>query len=155
MGNCKWKSLFHCLCPTAWIKGAYQVALVVKSLPANTGDTKDTSLIPGLGRSPGVENGNSLQYSCLSHAQMGLVGYMSMGPQRIGPNWVTEHTPTPMCLSHTFIWEANQLFPSLTGPEMERKISPGRYVPRTQLPNLDDLDNEIWDFWAIDTCMRF
>ena len=75
-------------------------------------------------------------------------GLQSMGPQRIGPDWVTEHTPTPTCLSQTFIWEANQLFPSLTGPEMERKISPGRNVPRTHLPNLDDLDDEIWDLWA-------
>ena len=31
---------------------------------------------------------------------------------------------------------------------MERKISPGRYVPRTQLPNLDDLDNEISDYYT-------
>ena len=35
---------------------------VVKNLPANAGDT---GLIPGLGRSPGEENGNPLQYSCL------------------------------------------------------------------------------------------
>ena len=31
---------------------------VVKDLPANAGDTGDTSLIPGLGRSPGGGNGN-------------------------------------------------------------------------------------------------
>ena len=30
---------------------------VVKNLPANAGDTGDTGLIPGLGRSPGVGNG--------------------------------------------------------------------------------------------------
>ena len=35
---------------------------VVKNLPANGGDT---SLIPGLRRSPGEGNGNSLQYCCL------------------------------------------------------------------------------------------
>ena len=35
---------------------------VVKSLPANAGDT---SSISGLGRSPGEENGNPFQYSCL------------------------------------------------------------------------------------------
>ena len=38
---------------------------VVKNLPANVGNSKDTGLIPGLGRSPGERNGNPLQYSCL------------------------------------------------------------------------------------------
>ena len=41
---------------------ASQVALVVKNLPANTGDTEDTGLIPESGRSPGGENGKPLQY---------------------------------------------------------------------------------------------
>ena len=44
-----------------------QVALVVKNLPANAGDTRDMSLIPGLGRSPEGGNGNPLQYSCLEN----------------------------------------------------------------------------------------
>ena len=35
-------------------KGASQVVLVVKNLPANAGDTGDAGLIPGWGRSPGV-----------------------------------------------------------------------------------------------------
>ena len=44
---------------------AYQVVLVVKNPPANVGDIRDSSLIPGLGRSPGGQYGNPLQYSCL------------------------------------------------------------------------------------------
>ena len=32
---------------------------VVKNLSANAGDTRDTGLIPGLGRSPGEGTGNS------------------------------------------------------------------------------------------------
>ena len=36
----------------------------VKNPPANAGDT---GLIPGLGRSPGGENGNPPQYSCLEN----------------------------------------------------------------------------------------
>ena len=39
--------------------------LVVKNLPANAGDVRDSSLIPGLGRSPRARQGNPLQYSCL------------------------------------------------------------------------------------------
>ena len=46
---------------------ASQVALVVKNLPANAGDTRDVGLIPGLGKSLGVGNGNPLQYSCLEN----------------------------------------------------------------------------------------
>ena len=43
------------------------VALEVKNLPANTGDSRDASSIPGSERSPGVGNGNPLQYSCLEN----------------------------------------------------------------------------------------
>ena len=37
---------------------------MVKDPPANAGDTVST---PGLGRSPGVGNGNPLQSSCLEN----------------------------------------------------------------------------------------
>ena len=40
---------------------------MIKNLPANTGDTRDEGSIPGSGRSPGEENGNPLQYSCLEN----------------------------------------------------------------------------------------
>ena len=42
-----------------------QLVLVVKNLPANAGDVRDTGLIPGLGRSPGGGLGNPLQDSYL------------------------------------------------------------------------------------------
>jgi len=44
-----------------------QVALVVKNLPANAGDIRDTGLIPGSGRYPGGGLHNPLQYSCLEN----------------------------------------------------------------------------------------
>ena len=51
-----------------WIYiSASQVTLVVKNPPAKTGDVRDLGSIPGLGRSPGEGNGNSLQYSCLEN----------------------------------------------------------------------------------------
>ena len=40
---------------------------VVKNVPADAGDTKDSSLTPGLGRSPEEVNGNPLQCSCLEN----------------------------------------------------------------------------------------
>ena len=39
----------------------------VKNLCANAGHARDVGLIPGLGRSPGVGIGNSLQYFCLEN----------------------------------------------------------------------------------------
>ena len=41
--------------------------LVVKNPPANAGDIRDAVSIPGLGRSPGGENGNPFQYSYLEN----------------------------------------------------------------------------------------
>ena len=39
-----------------------------KEATYNAGDIGDTDLTPGLGRSPGVGNGNPLQYSCLDNS---------------------------------------------------------------------------------------
>ena len=56
---------------------------MVKNPPANAGDNvRDMGLIPGSGRSPGVKNGNPLQYSCLENPMDGwrsLVGYSPRG----------------------------------------------------------------------------
>ena len=41
------------------------MVLVVKNPPVNAGDTRDADLIHGLGRFPGIGNGNLFQYSCL------------------------------------------------------------------------------------------
>ena len=40
---------------------------MVKTLPANAGDTRDAGSILGSRRSPGEGNGNPLQYSCLEN----------------------------------------------------------------------------------------
>ena len=39
-----------------------------KGSACNIGDTRDMGSIPGSGRSPGVGNGNTLQYSCLKNS---------------------------------------------------------------------------------------
>ena len=51
--------------------GVSQVALMIKSPPANAGDIRDLGFIPGLGRVPGEEHGNSLHYSCLENPMDG------------------------------------------------------------------------------------
>ena len=38
-----------------------------RNLPADAGDIRDKSSIPGSGRSPGGGHGNPLQYSCLEN----------------------------------------------------------------------------------------
>ena len=43
------------------------MVLVVKNLPANVGDIRDSGLIPEFGRSPGEGHGNPSQYSCLEN----------------------------------------------------------------------------------------
>ena len=45
----------------------FQVALVVKSPPANAGAIGNLGSIPGSGRSPGEGTGNPFQYSCLEN----------------------------------------------------------------------------------------
>ena len=57
---------------------------VVKNLPANSGDTRDTGSIPGLGRSFGGGNGNPLQYYCMENSMTVDPGRLqSMVSQRI------------------------------------------------------------------------
>ena len=76
------------------------MALVVKSLPANTGGIKDAGLIPVSGRSPGGGNGNPLQCSCLEnlHRQRSLAGYSPGG--RKEPD-MTERLSTAQHCSHS------------------------------------------------------
>ena len=72
---------------------------VVKNLPANAGDARDVGSIPGLGRSSGVGNDNSLQYSCPenSHGQRSPVGYSAWGLKESGTTeLLTEHTACDM-----------------------------------------------------------
>ena len=54
------------------------LAQAVKNLPCNAGDLGSIS---GLGRSPGGEHGNPLEYSCLKNreGQRSLAGYSPWG----------------------------------------------------------------------------
>ena len=60
---------------------ASQVALVVKNMSANAGNTRDC-LIPGSGRSPGGGHGKAFQYSCLEN------------PMDRGTSWATVYRVT-------------------------------------------------------------
>ena len=47
---------------------SFPSGIVIKNLPAKAGQARDVGLIPGSGRSPGVGNGNPLQYFCLENS---------------------------------------------------------------------------------------
>ena len=64
---------------------AFQVALVVKNLPANAGDLRDEGSIPGLGRSPGEGHGNPIQYSCLENPMDRIVWWAMV--HRVAKSW--------------------------------------------------------------------
>ena len=67
---------------------------VVNDLPASSRDVGDMGLIPGSGGSPGEENGNPLQYSCLKN------------PMDRGAWWATVHGVKKVghvLISHLFI----------------------------------------------------
>ena len=55
------------MCRSMCISMTSLVVQLVKNPTANAGGARDTSLIPGSGRSPGEGNGNPLQYSCLEN----------------------------------------------------------------------------------------
>ena len=61
---------------------------MVKNPPANAGDIRDVGSIPGSGRSPGVGNGNSLQYSYLENPIEEPGGLQSKGYNRVGHDWI-------------------------------------------------------------------
>ena len=57
---------------------------VVKNPPASAGDARGSDLIPGLGRSPGVRNGNPLPYPCLGNPMdRGALWLQSIGTQTV------------------------------------------------------------------------
>ena len=63
---------------------------MVKNLPANAGDLRDVSSIPGSGRSPGGGHGNPLQYSCLENPMDGGVWWAALhSGAKSRPHWVT------------------------------------------------------------------
>ena len=78
---------------------------MVKNPPATAGDTRDSGSIPGSGRSPGVGNGNPLQYSCLKN------------PMDRGAWWATDHgiaKSRTQLSTHTFActllhWQSDSL----------------------------------------------
>ena len=67
---------------------------MVKNSPASVGDTGGMSSISGLGKSPGVGNGNLLQCSCLENSMdRGVWWAIVLG---VAKNWTRLSTHTCM-----------------------------------------------------------
>ena len=66
---------------------------MVKNPPDNAGDAKPSGSIPGSRRTPGVGNGNPLQYSCPGNA-MGRGAGWATGVHAVTESDKTEHTHT-------------------------------------------------------------
>ena len=73
---------------------ASQVALGLKSMPANVGDVRDMGSIPRLGRSPGGGSGNPLQCSCLENTMDRGIWWATVhrgAESRTRPKWLSMH----------------------------------------------------------------
>ena len=89
----------------------FQVAQLVKDSSANTRDARDAGWIPGSGRSPGGENGNPLQYSCLENFMDRRAWEVTVhGSQRVGHNWAWTHTHTHILALCLTVWRTAKLF---------------------------------------------
>ena len=70
---------------------------MVKNLPTNTGDIRDSDPIPGSGRSPGAGHGNARQYSCVEKP-MDRVAWWA-GVHRVPKNWTPlKRLSMPVCV---------------------------------------------------------
>ena len=69
------------------------MTLVVKNLPANSGDVRDSGSIPGSGRSPREGHSNPLQNCCLENPMdRSLAGYSSLGHKESDTTEAAQHT---------------------------------------------------------------
>ena len=77
------------------IHRASQVMQLVKNLPANALGARDVGSIPGSGRSPGIGNGNPLEYSCLGNPTDGGAWRAAIHGVAKSWTWLSTHTLGP------------------------------------------------------------
>ena len=75
---------------------------MVEDPSTNAGDTRDAGSIPGLGITPGVGNGNPLQYSCLENSMDR--GAWQTTVQGVEHDWSTEY----LCMHILNLWLFSQ-----------------------------------------------
>ena len=70
---------------------------MVKNLPADAGSARDVGSVLGWGRSPGIGNGNPIQYSCLENSMDSEAWWATVRGVQRGRH--DEHTCKPNMLS--------------------------------------------------------
>ena len=130
--DCMLESLgkVFCFC-FLMLTGASQVTLVVKNLPANVGDTRESGSKAGSERSPGKKKWQSIHFSCLEN------------PMNRGAWWVTVHGVTE---SWTWLsnWTHTQC--SLNQNLWEWNLAPARWLSISVCPEQKhSLGPETWD----------
>ena len=84
---------------------------MVKNPPASAGDARDMGSISGSKKSPGLRNGDPLQYSCLEYSMDRGASYaiQPMGSQRVGQD--RAHTRVyPKTFSRSFKQTQEQIY---------------------------------------------
>ena len=79
---------------------------MVKNLPANAGDVRDTGSVPGSGRAPGGGHGNPFQYSCLENPMVRGTWHATV--HSVVKSWtrlndLAQHTATIKALKATIV----------------------------------------------------
>ena len=122
--------------------------LSAKESASQSRDSGDTSSIPGLGRSPGAENCNQLQYSCLEIPWTEEPeGVQSMGSQGVRDDWVRTHAHI---YTHTHIHTCTHINTCIHihahtySHLQEYKCEHQRCETRTKLSGKIFLENEIF-----------
>ena len=107
----------HDFATNSCIVQASLVAHWVKNLPANAGDAEDLCLIPELGRSPGGENGNPLQYSCQGNPMDKEAWWATIhGSQRVEYSLATKQRNShknKMLMTQTTLYKISKLQESI------------------------------------------
>ena len=85
------------ICNPIFFPWSSQVALAVKNLPANAGDSGEAGSIPGSGRSPGGGHDSPLQFSCLENPMDRGAWLATI--HGVAKSYTTEHTHTHLCAS--------------------------------------------------------
>ena len=111
------------------------MALVVKNLPANAGDIRDMGSIPKLRRSPGVGNGNPLQYSCLENP-MDRGAWWPYTPQGYKESDMTEATKHRQRIHYTLYDSGRKFSQAFTWVVTNNTYIPGASLVAKLCPTL-------------------
>ena len=123
------------------IRTASQVALLAKSLPVDAEDTRDTDLIPGLGKYGGG-HGNPRQYSCLENPMDRGSWQGTNQARKESVTQLSAHTHTHISNHFPEFWEATVAKHPIWGKNYNN--------PPSLILSQEDT---LWITWGSTTCV--